>query len=204
MSDIFDSNSEDLSRSCEAYGKNLSKIAIGNLDYIGEKISVFSVADFLEKEAFVGEIRIESKVNYEEVYSAVVDRVEGNKVFLFGLRNISEELKADIKINHSRIILVKFERDNEPKTVEARMIDISSGGIAFTSQEKFIVGDILKIDTKIPEIGFELSIKILRREKMGRFLKYGCCFVELTRQDESKIRKAVYQLQIKEHKTRVR
>ncbi|MDO5095095.1 MAG: PilZ domain-containing protein [Peptostreptococcaceae bacterium] len=204
MSNIFDNNTEDMSRNFEAFGSNNSKIAIGNLDYIGEKISVFSVSDFIKKEEVVGTIRIESKVNYEEVYSALVDRIEGNKIFLFSLRNISDELKEDIKIDYSRIIEIKCKRDEEEKTIEARMMDISSGGIGFTAKETFEVGEILKVDTKISEIGFEPNIKILRREKMGRLLKYGCRFVDLSLQEESKIRKAVYQLQIKVHRTKVR
>ncbi|MDO5062372.1 MAG: PilZ domain-containing protein [Peptostreptococcaceae bacterium] len=193
----------DESRNFNAFDSNGELIAIGNLDYIGEKISVFSVSEFIEnKRKISGYIRVESKVNYSDVYSAMVDRVESNKIVLESLRNISDELKEDIKVDFRRDIKVSYEDGGEEIQVEARLIDISSGGVGLVSKKAFKVGQVLRIDTEILGIGSLLNVQTLRREVMGRFYKYGCRFVEVNSREESAIRRAVYRLQIEDHRSR--
>lgn len=202
MNDIFGNEIEE-ARSFEAFDIDNFKIAIGNLDYVGEKVSVFSVSEFIEVEDKIsGYIRMESKVNYEEVYSASVDRVENNKIFLKSIRNISADLKEDIKVDCKRNIVLKGSKEGDEVFVDAKMIDISSGGMGVTSNEHFNIGQVLEIETPILNVSSKLKIEILRREKMGRFFKYGCRFVELTSIEESNIRQAVYRLQIEEHRSR--
>ncbi len=197
----------DMSRSYYAYDEQKQKLAIGNLDYIGEKISVFSVSEFLKrKHEIAGNICIESRLSYEEVYSASIDRVEANKIFLKSIRNISEELKEDIKVDYQRVCEVSYELKLGGKTEsfvdQVKLLDLSSGGIGFISEKKYEIGKSMKIELGIAEIDFTPTVKILRRENMGRMLKYGCRFDKLSVADESKIRKAVYRLQIAVHKQR--
>lgn len=193
----------DESKNFNAYDSNGELIAIGNLDYIGEKISVFSVSEFIEnKRNISGNIRVESKVNYSDVYSATVDRVESNKIVLESLRNISDELKEDIKVDFRRDIRISYEDEGEEIQVEARLIDISSGGVGLVSKKAFKVGQVLRIDTEILGIESLLNVQTLRREVMGRFYKYGCRFVEVNSREESAIRRAVYRLQIEDHRSR--
>lgn len=193
----------DESKNFNAYDSNGELIAIGNLDYIGEKISVFSVSEFIEnKRNISGNIRVESKVNYSDVYSATVDRVESNKIVLESLRNISDELKEDIKVDFRRDIRISYDDEGEEIQVEARLIDISSGGVGLVSKKAFKVGQVLRIDTEILGIESLLNVQTLRREVMGRFYKYGCRFVEVNSREESAIRRAVYRLQIEDHRSR--
>ncbi|MDO4710744.1 MAG: PilZ domain-containing protein [Peptostreptococcaceae bacterium] len=202
MGNIVESNVDE-TRNFNAFGSDGTIIAIGNLDYIGEKISVFSTSEFIgNKRSISGYIRIESKVNYEDVYSAMVDRVENNKIFLASLRNISDELKEDIKVDFRRDIRVTYTDGEKEQSVEARLTDISSGGVGLVCKKSFGVGQTLRIDTEILGIGSLLNVQTLRREIMGRVYKYGCRFVELNSREESAIRRAVYRLQIEEHRSR--
>lgn len=185
-----------------AYDQDGIYFAQGNLDYIGEKISVFVMDKLLNDFNRKGRIRLESKRNYEEVYSGELDRIEDHKIFMKGLKNISNELKSDIKVNCIQKMKI-LKIDKEKVTIDARMDNISSGGVGFTSDVEFEIGTVIEMVTTIPEIFFETYLKILRKEKGGNYYKYGCSFVDLSRPDESKVRKAVYRLQIEEHKKQI-
>ena len=52
------------------------------------------------------------------------------------------------------------------------------------------------VKTNIPDLSLETKIKILRKENFGRLYKYGCRFHDISRTEESSIRKVVYKLQL--------
>lgn len=188
-------------RSFNLYDLKGQKVALGNLDYIGEKISVFSVAVFLSDD-IVSPLRIESRVNYEEVYSATIDRIENNKIILDSLRNISRELKEDIKMDLSADLTIELQEahEDEPEKLDIKLLDISSGGIAFRAEKIIRVGSIISVPLNILDFDFNVKMVVLRREILGRDYKYGCRFTELTSLQESQIRKEIYRLQIEEYR----
>lgn len=185
----------------EIYDLNGDLVAEGNLDYIGEKISVFKVHGLFDKVKIQGVVRIESRISYEEVYNAKVERIEDNRVMLDGIRNISSDLREDLKVVHRgpiTLIYTELDENNQKQEhrVEGRMEDLSGGGIGFITEKKFDVGQVLAVKTSIPDLFFEIRIKVLRRESFGRQYKYGCKFHEISKVEESSVRKLVYRLQI--------
>lgn len=175
-------------------------VAEGNLDYIGERISTFTVYGTFNKPRLTGTLRIESKVNYEEVYSAKVVRLEDQRIILDNLRNISEDLRQDLKVDYRGKIHLEYQEKINGETVkqvvEGRTENISGGGIGFVSEEKLEVGQILSLKAQIPDLFFEIKAEILRRETFGRLYRYGCKFCDISKIEESAIRKLVYKLQI--------
>lgn len=185
----------------ELYDSQGNLIAEGNLDYIGEKISVFNVSGIFHREKTRGIVKIESKISYEEVYSAKVDRIESHRIMLESLRNISTDLREDLKVDYrgpAKIFYTQMGDSGKKETItaEARMENISGGGVSFIAEKEFQKGDELAIKTMIPDLFFELQIKILRKENFGRLYKYGCKFINISKIEESSVRKLVYKLQI--------
>lgn len=185
----------------ELYDSQGNLIAEGNLDYIGEKISVFNVSGIFHREKTRGIVKIESKIRYEEVYSAKVDRIESHRIMLESLRNISAELREDLKVDYRGPVKIFYTQmgdsgKKETLIAEARMENISGGGVSFIAEKEFQKGDELAIKTRIPDLFFELQIKILRKENFGRLYKYGCKFINISKIEESSVRKLVYKLQI--------
>ena len=185
----------------ELYDSQGNLIAEGNLDYIGEKISVFNVSGIFHREKTRGIVKIESKISYEEVYSAKVDRIESHRIMLESLRNISAELMEDLKVDYrgpAKIFYTQMGNSGKKETLiaEARMENISGGGVSFIAEKEFQKGDELALKTMIPDLFFELQIKILRKENFGRLYKYGCKFINISKIEESSVRKLVYKLQI--------
>lgn len=188
----------------EIYDSKGHLIAEGNLDYIGEKISVFNVHGIFDRGKTSGIVKIESKISYEEVYSAKVERIESHRIMLESLRNISADLREDLKVDYRGPAKIFYTQmgdsgksgKKETLIAEARMENISGGGVSFIAEKEFQKGDELAIKTMIPDLFFELQIKILRKENFGRLYKYGCKFINISKIEESSVRKLVYKLQI--------
>ncbi len=185
----------------EIYDSQDMLIAEGVLDYVGSKISVFTVYGIFHKEKMRGAVRIESKLIYEEVYSAKVEGIEGNRVMLDSLRNISSDLRQDLKVEYrGKIKIIYTEADNKGQklrsTADAQMENLSGGGVGFVADKVFEVGQELHMKTLLPDLFFEVPIKVLRRESFGRLYRYGCKFNNISRVEESSVRKVVYKLQI--------
>ncbi len=188
-------------KSFDLYDYKGQKVAIGNLDYVGEKISVFTVSVFLSDD-IIAPLRIESKINYAEVYSANINRIEHNRIVLESLRNISKDLQEDIKVEMQAEITMslidQYEQKRENEKINVNLMDISSGGVAFRTDKVLKVGSIVTMPLNILRLDFDGKLVILRREILGRNYKYGCRFTDLKTNEESVIRKAIYRLQIEE------
>lgn len=193
-------NNMEAKNTHQVYDKDGNLVAEGNLDYIGAKMSVFSVYGLFDKPRIAGTVRIISKISYEEVYSAKVVQIEANRIMVDGLRNISADLREDLKVDYRGKVTLEYTEDIDGQKVlqiaEGRMENISGGGIAFVSDKQFEVGQIFNLKTTIPDLFFEIQLEVLRRENFGRLHKYGCKFYNISKIEESAVRKAVYKLQI--------
>lgn len=182
----------------DLYNASGRLVAEGTLDYIGEKISVFSVYGMFDRENIHGEVRIESRLQYEEVYRAHVVEVSDNRVMVDGLSNISADLREDLKVEYRSLTeLTRTSKESgETERFEARLENISGGGVCIVTDRKLERGEILGMKSLSPSLFLEIDINILRREEFGRMYKYGCRFHNISKLEESAIRKAVYRLQL--------
>ena len=196
----METNNLDERNTHEVYDQEGNLVAEGTLDYIGAKMSVFSVYGLFDRERIAGTVRIVSKVSYEEVYSARVVQIEANRIIVDGLRNISADLREDLKVDYRGRIVLEYEEIIDGvktiQTAEGRMENISGGGVGFVSEKQFQVGQVINLKTVIPDLFFEIQLEVLRKELFGRLYKYGCKFYKISRIEESAVRKVVYKLQI--------
>lgn len=115
--------------------------------------------------------------------------------------------RNDIKVPvNIPVALSAKTRDGALSNIEAKVWNISAGGIFFTSRQKFSIGDIVSFffsDPDLPSLTLQAEILRLQEHRQLRkiigsaakdteLIGYGCRFVHLPSRAESQIRNYVF------------
>ncbi len=82
--------------------------------------------------------------------------------------------------------------------------DISLGGVAFYSNRRFLKKQRIELDFNILKPGFIAEAQVLRRDsgpfRGGYRFKYGCCFLNISGEEERVLCEFVFKTQLENHK----
>ncbi len=102
----------------------------------------------------------------------------------------AKRINVDVRIKLKSIL--QEDASNEPEYVEVDVVDISTEGMAFKTDYQFKLGTYydttITLDNKET---IKTIIEIIRGESKDDIIRYGCCFVGITQEEQFRI--SVYQ-----------
>lgn len=102
---------------------------------------------------------------------------------------------------HSKLLCVREGRVFRSPIVS---FDLSAGGIAFFSPAELEIGEECEVVIPVTSIMLVIKMQILRMEvTTGNKWKYAACFLDLSNEEESMIRQAIFSEQWRRGKCRV-
>lgn len=124
---------------------------------------------------------------------------QGNKLVLEPLRDlvgntVRENLRMPVDFE-----TFLYPTDGTPGRFRAKGNDLSCGGISFYSQARFQVGDVIQVVIPITRTApLLLDCQLLRmKETDGGEIFYAAKFLEVLNEQESMLREAVFNVQLK-------
>lgn len=207
------------------WGMKLSEAELVELG--GEKRATYMLKDIKAAQSIeMGQIlQVSERRAYAEVYEGKVERLEGNEVTVYGLENISEELRQDFKYKctFQSVItpvvegLTPLELEERKKKLdagieledevdEAELVepveivarDLSGSGIGFYSKVPCSLNPFYELVIPVMREPMVVRIKLLRCEFDPDTSYYLCGgrFVSLQSSEEALLRKTIMQMQV--------
>ena len=113
-----------------------------------------------------------------------------------------EERRRSFKISTKEKAIVYKGKSEKEEGIDAMILNINLGGVLLKCDEYFNVGTIIYLNTFSGEL--EVPTKILRRQNdiNGKFVGYGCQFVDISEAEEEIVAKYILECQVAERERR--
>ena len=113
-----------------------------------------------------------------------------------------EERRRSFKITTNEPVTIYKTKGENAEEYDAVIVNINIGGVLLKTDVMFAPGDFYYLNMLEGEL--ELYTKVLRKQidNNGRFMGYGCQFVDLTDREEEMVTKFIYDCQIAERERR--
>ena len=142
-------------------------------------------------------VRFQIKEKYDEIYDSVLDKYDDEKIYISRIKNISEDLKEDLRVQVSYMSDIMYDPD------QCRNISIDMCFLCRISLAMEINYQIIMPWTVEPLI---IDFKILRKmDTIGdkEFVyTYGCKFLKINHMEESMLREGVFRFQSLKYKAK--
>lgn len=129
-------------------------------------------------------------------YSGIIHSILENQIKISSLKLIiDKERRKDIKTKFSQKGKIISIKNQKGIYFPVNFIDISAGGIRFTSISQLDINDIFETNISLDNNQLLLTIIILREYRVldDNIFNYGCKFKNITPKDDEIIRQYVFQ-----------
>ncbi|NLK37281.1 MAG: PilZ domain-containing protein [Epulopiscium sp.] len=180
---------QDNVKLCEA---ELIYINIDRAAFIIDSVITLTKISRMEK------IRFHKVEDYPEMFEAEVYQVKGEKLFVENLKNITAQLRSDLKVRVSYKSSVRVIDSASPLNINIQSRDISCGGICFQAEQDLMTTELYETVVPITQDPIILKLRIIRKvfDKEKNVYVYGARFVELKHNEERMLRQAIFRLQM--------
>lgn len=159
-----------------------------------DEIAVFRPVGESAKEALKMHIVLFSKVDDPNVvYRGEVGARRGGKLFLEMITKLEAEARKHLRVCMEFKTKVIYEREGQLYQGPATSIDLSAGGLAFTSPVPLSIGEVCEIVIPITSVMLVMQIEVLRQQEMddGGY-KYAVKFSDISDEEETMLKQAIF------------
>jgi hypothetical protein len=180
---------QDNVKLCEA---EMIYINIDRAAFIIDSIITLTKISRMEK------IRFHKMEDYPELFEADVYQVKGEKLFVENLKNITAQLRSDLKVKVSYKSTVRMLDTPSSTNINIQSRDISCGGICFQTEQDLMTTELYETVVPITQDPIILRFRIIRKvfDKEKNVYVYGARFIELKHNEERMLRQAIFRLQM--------
>ncbi len=176
------------------------KMCSAELIYINMDRAAFTIESsiILTKISRMEKIRFHKVEEYAEIFEAKVFQIKEGKLFVENLKNITAELRSDLKMKVSYKSTVRSLEGLSRINVDVQARDISCGGFCFETEKDLMTTELYETVIPITKEPIVLKFRIIRKifDKGKNVYVYGCCFVDLKINEERILRQAIFRLQM--------
>lgn len=176
------------------------KLCEAEIIYINSDRAAFFIDSviLLTRISHMEKIRFHKVEHYAEMFEAEVYQVKGEKLFVENLKNITAQLRSDLKMKVSYKSTVRMIDAISPLNINIQSRDISCGGICFQTEQDLMTTELYETVIPITHDPIILKFRIIRKifDKEKNVYVYGARFIDLKHNEERMLRQAIFRLQM--------